>query len=161
MQETQYGIRLAQEDFSWMIGDADLGNVLAPFSASAGAPVSLEAASQPQWALNATLATLSVDINALTQEQVRLRETLETLNTTLFINSDALVPKAADVAASAPKDEPKEPADGAVMSTIKAAGSELLDALKSKIAEKRLIWSSTRLQRNTTVAKIKAGAVPE
>lgn len=140
MQETNYGIRLAQEDLRWMIGDADLGNVLAPFSASAAAPVSLEAASQPQWALNGTLATLSVDINALTQEQVRLRETLETLNTTLFINSDALTPKAADVAASAPKDEPKEPADGAVVSTIKAVWSELWDALKSKAAEKAIDW---------------------
>lgn len=138
MQETNYGIRLAQEDLRWMIGDADLGNVLAPFSASAAAPVSLEAASQPQWALNGTLATLSVDINALTQEQVRLRETLETLNTTLFINSDALMPKVADVAASAPKDEPKEPADGAVVSTIKAVWSDLWDALKSKAAEKAI-----------------------
>jgi len=140
MQETKYGIRLAQEDLRWMIGDADLGNVLAPFSASAAAPVSLEAASQPQWALNGTLATLSVDINALTQEQVRLRETLETLNTTLFINSDALMPKAADVAASAPKDEPKEPADGVVMGSIKAVWSELWDALKSKAAEKAIDW---------------------
>lgn len=141
MQETNYGIRLAQEDLRWMIGDADLGNVLAPFSASAAAPVSLEAASQPQWALNGTLATLSVDINALTQEQVRLRETLETLNTTLFINSDALMPKAADVAASGPKDEPKEPADGVVMSSIKAVWSELWDALKSKAAEKAIDWA--------------------
>lgn len=136
MQDTKYGIRLAQEDLRWMIGDADLGNVLAPFSASAAAPVSLDAAAQPQLELRSTLLTLSVDINALAQEQVRLRETLETLNSTLFINSDALVPKAADVAASSPKDQPKEPADGAVMGTIKAAGAELWDALKDKVAEK-------------------------
>lgn len=89
MQETKYGIKLAQEDFRWMIGEADLGNVLAPFSTRAAAPVSLEAASQPQLELRSTLVTLSVDINALTQEQVRLRETLETLNSTLFINSDS------------------------------------------------------------------------
>lgn len=138
MQETKYGIRLAQEDFRWMIGDADLGNVLAPFSTSAAAPVSLEGASQPQVELRSALVTLSVDISALTQEQVRLRETLETLNSTLFINSDSLVPKAADVATSAPKDEPKKPADGAVMSTIKAAGGELWDALTSKVAEKAI-----------------------
>ena len=124
MQDTKYGMRLAQEDLRWMIGDADLGNVLAPFSASAAAPVSLEAAAQPQVELRSALVTLSVDINALTQEQVRLRETLETLNSTLFINGDALVPKAADVAASAPKDEPE------------ATGAGLLDTIKDKFIEK-------------------------
>lgn len=136
MQETKYGMRLAQEDLRWMIGDADLGNVLAPFSASAAAPVSLDGVVQPQLELRSALVTLSVDINALTQEQVRLRETLETLNSTLFINGDSLVPKAADVAASSPQDQPKEPPDGVVMGTIKTAGAELWDALKDKAAEK-------------------------
>lgn len=79
MQETKYGIKLAQEDYRWMIGDADLGNVLAPFSTSAVAPVSLDAAAQPPLELRSALVTLSVDINALTQEQVRLREALEAL----------------------------------------------------------------------------------
>ncbi|WP_460952344.1 hypothetical protein AB6N16_06105 [Pseudomonas marginalis] len=138
MQETKYGIKLAQEDFRWMIGEADLGNVLAPFSTRAEAPVSLEAASQPQLELRSTLVTLSVDINALTQEQVRLRETLETLNSTLFINSDSLAPRAADVATSALKDEPKAPAEGAVMGMVKAVGGELWDALKGKLAEKAI-----------------------
>lgn len=138
MQETKYGIRLAQEDFRWMIGEADLGNVLAPFSTSAAAPVSLEAASQLPFELRSALVTLSVDINALTQEQVRLRETLETLNSTLFINGDSLVPKAADVATSALKDEPKKPADGDLASAAKAVGGELWDALKSKAAEKTI-----------------------
>lgn len=136
MQETKYGIKLAQEDYRWMIGDADLGNVLAPFSTSAAAPVSLDAASQPQLELRSTLVTLSVDINALTQEQVRLRETLETLNSTLFINGNSLAPKQADVTASAPQEKAKEPADGPVMRVIKEAGGELSDAFKSKLAEK-------------------------
>jgi len=110
MQDTKYGMRLAQEDLRWMIGDADLGNVLAPFSASAVAPVSLEAAAQPQVELRSALVTLSVDINALAQENVRLRETLETLNSTLLISGDALVPK--------------------------AAGAGLLDTIKDKFIEK-------------------------
>ena len=110
MQDTKYGMRLAQEDLRWMIGDADLGNVLAPFSASAAAPVSLEAAAQPQLELRSTLLTLSVDINALAQENVRLRETLEKLNSTLLISGDALVPK--------------------------AAGADLLDTIKDKFIEK-------------------------
>lgn len=124
MQDTKYGMRLAQEDLRWMIGDADLGNVLAPFSASAVAPVSVDGAAQPQVELRSALVTLSVDINALAQENVRLRETLETLNSTLFINGDALLPKAADVAASAPKDQPE------------AAGAGLLDTIKDKFIEK-------------------------
>lgn len=141
MQDTKYGIKLAQEDFRWMIGEADLGNVLAPFSTSAAAPLSLEAASQPPFELRSALVTLSVDINALTQEQVRLRETLETLNSTLFINGDSLVPKAADIATSALKDEPEKPADGALESAAKAVVGELWDALKSKVAEKAIDWA--------------------
>lgn len=141
MQDTKYGIKLAQEDFRWMIGEADLGNVLAPFSTGAAAPLSLEAASQPPFELRSALVTLSVDINALTQEQVRLRETLETLNSTLFINGDSLVPKAADVATSALKDEPEKPADGALESAAKAVVGELWDALKSKVAEKAIDWA--------------------
>lgn len=141
MQDTKYGIKLAQEDFRWMIGEADLGNVLAPFSTSAAAPLSLEAASQPPFELRSVLVTLSVDINALTQEQVRLRETLETLNSTLFINGDSLVPKAADIATRALKDEPEKPADGALESAAKAVAGELWDALKSKVAEKAIDWA--------------------
>ena len=132
MQETKYGIRLAQEDFRWMLGEADLGNMLAPFSTSAMAPVNLEASSQPQLALRSALYTLSVDINALTQEQVRLRETLETLNSTLFINSDSLAPKSANTQTSTLKDEPAGPAPVA----DKSAGDELLDTARDKIVEK-------------------------
>lgn len=145
MQETKYGIRQAQEDYRWMIGEADLGNVLAPFSASAAAPVSLESASQPQLALRSALLTLSVDINALAQEQVRLRETLETLNSTLFINGDSLSPKTADVTTSVLKDEVQTPADGVLMSGTKAVVGELLDALKSKLAEKTVDWVFDRV----------------
>ncbi|MGY3023975.1 hypothetical protein ACVWXR_001810 [Pseudomonas lurida] len=132
MQETRYGIRLAQEDFRWMLGEADLGNVLAPFSKSAVAPVSLEASSQPQLALRSALYTLSVDINALTQEQVLLRETLETLNSTLFISSDSLSPKSANTQTSALKEE----STGPVPAADKSAGDELLDTARDKIVEK-------------------------
>lgn len=38
MQETKYGVRLVQEDLRWMIGDADLGSVLTPFTAGLAAP---------------------------------------------------------------------------------------------------------------------------
>jgi len=136
MQETKYGIKLVQEDLRWMFGEADLGNALAPFSTRAVAPVSLEAASHPQFTLGSTLATLSVDINALTQEQVRLRETLETLNSTLFINSNSLAPREAGVTAGALKNEPKAPPADPSADAGKSALDTLWDSAKSKAADK-------------------------
>ncbi len=146
MQETKYGIRQAQGDYRWMIGEADLGNVLAPFSASAAAPVSLESASQPQLALRSALVTLSVDINALAQEQVRLRETLETLNSTLPTAGKILATKAADVGAVTPANEPEQPWSdkGLEMGTdaVKFVGKEVLSSLwdtaKERVSGKAL-----------------------
>ncbi|MCR4538345.1 hypothetical protein NUV89_08060 [Pseudomonas sp. 18.1.10] len=160
MQDTKYGMRLAQEDLRWMIGDADLGNVLAPFSASAAAPVSLEAAAQPQVELRSALVTLSVDINALAQENVRLRETLETLNSTLFINGDALLPKAADVAASAPKDQPKA-ADEGLWGTIKDKFIEkavdlAMDAAVNKLKELKKNGGHSTVRRSLPKRKRQA-----
>ena len=123
MQETQYGIKLVQEDVRWMFGEADLGNALAPFSASAVAPVSLEAASGPQVTLGATLATLSVDINALTQGQVRLRETLETLNSALSDPSRSIKAPAAE-------------ADSPLVQALKWAGEGLTDSARTKVSDK-------------------------
>ena len=123
MQETQYGIKLAREDLRWMFGEADLGNALAPFSASAAAPVSLAAASDPQFALGPALATLSVDINTLTQEQVRLRETLETLNSSLSNPSRSI--KAPDPEADAP-----------LVQAFKWAGEGLADSVRTKVSDK-------------------------
>ena len=152
MQETQFATRLAQEDRHWLIGDADLGSVLAPFYAGLAAPVNLDAAPQPQpqLELSAALVTVSVDLNALALEQVRLRETLETLNSTLFINGHSLETKAVDVTSVPAKNQQKEPASSTGSWTDKGleyganaakfVGKELLtslwDTAKSRVSGK-------------------------
>ncbi|KTC60016.1 tail tape measure protein [Pseudomonas fluorescens ABAC62] len=111
MQETQFATRLAQEDKPWLLGDADLGNVLAAFSADLAAPASLDSPPQaaPQSQLTTALVSVSVDINALAQEQVRLRETLESLNTTLFIRESALATHTQETSAAVAASELKKP----------------------------------------------------
>lgn len=146
MQETQYGLRQAQEDYRWMVGEADLGNVLTPFSTSAVAPVSLEAASQPQLELRSALVTLSVDINALAQEQVRLRETLETLNSTLPLAGKTLATKTADVGAGTSGSDQEKPwsdkAQEMGKDAVKFVGKEVLtslwDTAKERVSGKAL-----------------------
>ena len=152
MQETQYRTRLAQEDKRWMIGDVELGSVLAPFSASLATPLSLEATPQPQSELSSALITVSVDINALTLEQVRLRETLETLNSTLFITSDSLALRTVETVSQAQNSQAKEPppaADSwvdkslqfgadAAKTIAKDVGSSLWDTAKSRVSGKAI-----------------------
>ncbi|WP_431701911.1 tail tape measure protein [Pseudomonas sp. BR20] len=141
MQETQYQTRLAQEDKRWMIGDVELGNVLAPFSASLATPLSLEAAPQPQSELSSALITVSVDINALTLEQVRLRETLETFNSTLFITSAALAGTAGGSTGSEAKNTPKEKAsadESSITQLLKWSGEGLAESARTKVSDKAL-----------------------
>lgn len=144
MQETQFGTRLAHEDKRWLLGDADLGSVLAPFSAGLAAPVSLEAAPQPQ--LTSALMTVSTDINALTQEQVRLREALETLNSTLSAREPTLATKTADLTAAPGANESKKPEpatrswsdQGLEMGTnaVKFVGKEVVTGLWDKAKDR-------------------------
>lgn len=111
MQQSQFGTRLAQEDKLWLLGDADLGSVLAPFSADLAAPVSLDSVPQPapQPELTSALVTVSVDINTLTQEQVRLREALETLTSTLFITGSSLATQSTHARTATATGEPVKP----------------------------------------------------
>ncbi len=150
MQETQFGMRLAQEDKRWLLGDADLGSVLAPFDAGLAAPVSLGAApppqQDPQSVLTSALVTVSVDINALALEQVHLREALETLTSTLFITGNTLATKTVDVTGEPAKSPPKEPAPASVTWVDKGlqgatdagkfVGKELLTSLWDKAKER-------------------------
>ncbi|NMZ94130.1 tail tape measure protein [Pseudomonas panacis] len=146
MQETQFETRLVQEDKRWLFGEADLGNVLTPFTAGLATPVRLDAAPQlqPQAELTSALISVSVDVNALMLEQVRLRETLETLNSTLFINGHSLAIKTVDVAAGAAEGgqkEPTPPNDSWVDKGLKAGtdlakdlGSSVWDTVKTRVA---------------------------
>lgn len=182
MQETKYGVRLVQEDLRWMIGDADLGSVLTPFTAGLAAPVSLEAAPQPQPPLTSALMTVSTGLNALTQEQVRLRETLETLNSTLSAREQTLATKTADVTAAPGASEPKKPEpairswreQGLEMGTdaVKFVGKEVVSGLwdkaKTGFQAKRLMpWRTgiprprSGLKRTRTVTKVRSAAARE
>ncbi|WP_256679912.1 tail tape measure protein [Pseudomonas sp. Q1] len=150
MQETQSGMRLAQEDKRWLLDDADFGSVLAPFSASLAAPASLDAASRPQQdpqsVLASALVTVSVDINALTLEQVQLREALQTLTSTLFITGNTLATKTVEVSSEPAKSQPKEPAPASTSWVDKGlqgatdagkfVGKELLTSLWDKAKER-------------------------
>ena len=149
MQETQFQTRLAQEDKHWLLGDADLGSVLAPFSADLAAPVSLDSSApqaSPQQELTSALVNVSVGINALTLEQVQLRETLETLNSTLFITENSLLTKTADVGTGTPDSKQEKPVpaprswsdQGLEMGTdaVKFVGKELLTGLWDKAKDR-------------------------
>src|SRR5450830_324184 len=157
MQETQYEIRLAEEDKRWMTfaalsNDATLNRVLTPLPDSFVGPSSLDAEPQPSSELGLALVTVSLDINALTLEQVRLRETLETLNSTLFITSDSLALRTVDTASQAQNSQPKEPppaADSwvdkglqfgadAAKTIAKDVGSSLWDTVKSRVSGKAI-----------------------
>lgn len=157
MQETQYGLRLAEDDKRWMTfaglsGDADLNSVLAPLHDNFVGASGLDATPQPESELSVALVNVSVDINALTLEQVRLRETLETLNSTLFITGDSLAIKTVDTRSVTSGSEQKEPAPvagswvdkGLEMGADagKFVGKELMssvwDTLKSRVSGKAI-----------------------
>ena len=152
MQESQFGMKSAQEDKRWLLGDADLGSVLAPFTAGLAAPVSLDVAQTPQAELTSALMTVSVDLNALTQEHVRLRATLEALNSTLSNSEKSLVGKKSDDSAGTTenKQEKAVPATSswgdkglemgtdAVKFLLKEAFTGLWDKAKDRLSGKTL-----------------------
>lgn len=99
MQESQFGRTFAEQGKRWLLGNADLGSALTPFTAGLAAPVSLDMAQPPQAPLTSTLMTVSVDLNTLTQEHVRLRATLEALNSTLSSSEKTLAAKTSGASA--------------------------------------------------------------
>lgn len=119
------------------------GDLSAPSQSLTG-PSALDAVPTALTGLSLALASASLEINGLTLEQVRLRETLEALNSTLFINGDSLATKTADTAVGVPKIEQKNPAtatDSWVDKGLKAGadigkdfGSSLLDTVKARVA---------------------------
>lgn len=148
MQENQFGMRFAQEDKRWLLGDADLGSVLAPFTAGLTAPVSLDVAQTQQAELTSALMTVSVDLNALTQEHVRLRATLEALNSTLPSSEKTLAAKTSSASAGSPEskqetarswgDKGLEIGTDAVKFLSKEVASGLWDKAKDRLSGKTL-----------------------
>ncbi len=96
-------------------------------------------ATAPPSELSLALANASLHIHALTEEQVRLRESLETLNSTLFITGNSLLGSVAaspaPVAQEAAKD--KEPAaDSWYAKGAKWLGEGYLDTARSRLTGK-------------------------
>jgi hypothetical protein len=144
MQDTQYALKLADLDKSWMLypgpagsADADLKRVIPALSDSLAGPSSLDAAPEPLSGLSLALANASLEINSLTLEQVRLRESLEALTSTLFITGDALALKPVDAAASESKAEQKgrDPAaDSFLEKGVKEVRDSLWETLKTRFS---------------------------
>ncbi|TFY86119.1 hypothetical protein DYL59_23565 [Pseudomonas kairouanensis] len=99
-----------------------------------------------QWQLtgfNLALASASLSLDSLTLEQVRLRESVETLTSTLFINGNSLAPREADIAPGALKNEDKSEEQptgfwASVGGVVGAGVGTLWDAIKDKVLDKLL-----------------------
>jgi len=118
--------------FAGQTYDRELSADLSPAAQDLTGPSSFDAVPTGQTDLGLALANASLEINGLALEQVRLRETLETLNSTLFINGNSLMPRDVDANTCALKCEPKEPPASAAKSVV----DELWESAKSKAADK-------------------------
>lgn len=129
--------------FAGQTDDRGLSGDLSPSAQDLTGPSSLDAVPAALTDLSLALASASLEINGLTLEQVRLRETLETLNSTLFIKGSSLETKTVDVAANAPKSEQKELAPAsdswadkglkAGVDVAKDLRSSFLDTVKTRV----------------------------
>ncbi|AIG02692.1 phage tail tape measure protein, TP901 family [Pseudomonas fluorescens] len=146
MQDVRYTLKLADEDKRWMTfpGLAETGVSQLPALLQAqdenrvDAP-SVGVATEPPSGLSLALANASLHIQALTEEQVRLRESLETLNGTLFIAAGPLGAKAGEATAEAPKAAPEDKVSAAeswLSKSSKWGAESLLDTVKSRVSGK-------------------------
>ena len=108
MQDPRYTLKLADEDKRWMTfpglaesGALQLPGLLEAQDESLVGASSVGGATEPPSELSLALANASLHIHALTEEQVRLRESLETLNGTLFITGGPLGGAVAEAMTSA------------------------------------------------------------
>ncbi|CRM23774.1 hypothetical protein H097_06707 [Pseudomonas sp. FH4] len=147
MQDARYTLKLADEDKRWMTfpglaesGASQLSGLLAePNESLIGAPT-MGVATEPPSELSLALANASLHIHALTEEQVRLRESLETLNSTLFITGNSLLGSVAASPAPVAQEEAakdKEPAaDSWYAKGAKWLGEGYLDTARSRLTGK-------------------------
>lgn len=142
--------------FAGQTYDLGLSGDVSPAAHDLTGSSSLDAVPAALTDLSLALASASLEINGLALEQVRLRETLETLNGTLFINGDSLAGKTADTASHAPKSEQKEPApttDSWVDKGLKA-GADLGKDLVSSFVD----TAKTRVMGN--LVDVSLGKIP-
>jgi hypothetical protein len=142
--------------FAGQTYDRGLSGDVSPAAQDLTGSSSLDAVPAALTDLSLALASASLEINGLALEQVRLRETLETLNGTLFINGDSLAGKTAYTASHAPKSEQKEPApttDSWVDKGLKA-GADLGKDLVSSFVD----TAKTRVMGN--LVDVSLGKIP-
>ncbi|WP_262381223.1 MULTISPECIES: tail tape measure protein [unclassified Pseudomonas] len=146
MQDPRYTLKLADEDKRWMTfpglaesGVSQLSGLLTEPNERLIGASNMGVVTEPPSELGLALANASLHIHALTEEQVRLRESLETLNSTLFIAGGSLLGSVATspapVAQEAAKD--KEPAaDSWYTKGAKWLGEGYLDTARSRLTGK-------------------------
>jgi hypothetical protein len=126
MQTNDSQASLAQVSEGSMLEDAS--TIIRRLSA----PALFDAGQLQLTGLNLALASASMSLDSLALERVRLRESVETLTGTLFINGNSLAPKEVGVAPVALKGEPKDEKQP----TGFWAG--VVDSAKDKIVDKLL-----------------------
>ena len=146
MQDPRYTLKLADEDKRWMTfpglaesGALQLPGLLEAQDESLVGASSVGGATEPPSELSLALANASLHIHALTEEQVRLRESLETLNGTLFITGGPLGGTVAETMTSAPQAAPEDKASATeswLSKSSKWVGESLLDTVKSRVSGK-------------------------
>lgn len=146
MQDARYTLKLADEDKRWMSfpglaesGASQLSGLLDAQDERLVGPSSVDVATAPPSELGLALANASLHIHALTEEQVRLRESLETLNSTLFITGGPLGGKVGEAAAEAPNTASEDKASATeswLSKSSKWVGESLLDTVKSRVSGK-------------------------
>jgi hypothetical protein len=146
MQDPRYTLKLADEDKRWMTfpalaesGALQLPGLLEAQDESLVGASSVGVATEPPSELSLALANASLHIHALTEEQVRLRESLETLNGTLFITGGPLGGTVAETMTSAPQAAPEGKASATeswLSKSSKWVGESLLDTVKSRVSGK-------------------------
>lgn len=146
MQDPRYTLKLADEDKRWMTfpglaesGVSQLSGLLAEPNERLIGASNMGVVTEPPSELGLALANASLHIHALTEEQVRLRESLETLNSTLFIAGGSplgsVAASSAPVAQEAAKD--KEPAaEPLYIKGAKWLGEGYLDTARSRLTGK-------------------------
>ena len=146
MQDPRYTLKLADEDKRWMTfpalaesGALQLPGLLEAQDESLVGATSVGGATEPPSELSLALANASLHIHALTEEQVRLRESLETLNGTLFITGGSLLGgvAASSVPVAPEATQDKEPAaDSWYTKGAKWLGEGYLETARSRLTGK-------------------------
>ncbi|KAF1028197.1 MAG: hypothetical protein GAK37_02264 [Pseudomonas sp.] len=141
MQDTRYTLKLADEDKRWMslpgLADSDSSQLKSFVPERLTDPAGADAATAPSLELGIALAGANAQIYGLTQEQARLRESLDTLNGTLLSLGTTLTAKAGEAVGATAQGASKEKSssdDSWVTQGAKWLGTGLAETARSRAA---------------------------